>query len=816
MKPEVFYFAGYVCVLNKKVYDESYYKMISLIQKEDNAERILQELLKILGDDEDKISLETVLNELQTADDADKDAAMLLGLDVALSDDYWADDEKIFFDNACKKLNYPAHTFDELFKTMKAAADQTIEADIATSKKLHGKAFYAFMEKITSGNLKDRFKQRYINCLLSGQDYSDSIKSMREISKEDITYAKEALIALSDKLNLFLHNLQESQKKVKLATGLLRKENNEQDIEQSLNGIKQKMIEIVNQVKEQVNNSLQTHEIAAKYYTIAFMGRTKAGKSTLHSVVLGGLNKEFIGVGKERTTRLNRIYKWNGIRIIDTPGIGAPGGKSDVDIAKSIVDESDLICYVVTSDSIQETEFAFLKELKDRNKPIVILLNKKENLLHPVHRKKFLENPLYWYERTDNNAIEGHLIRIKEYAEKYYNNAYFDIFPVQLMAAQLAMNETDAGLKKTLYSGSRLQHFLDNLRVQILINGKIKRSQTMLNGTIYSLVEYKRSFESHIAELKALQETLRKQSHSALEKIKKAGEDSPKRLKEGIETLFDDFIQNDIRRFANEHYDLKEDALNSQWKKYFKQTGFESRIKDRVERESELYKNEVENILKSFSENLSFAFETINVTFNITDTFDIQNFIRIASGVAGLVGSILLGVLGASNPIGWIVLGAGIIGGFLAGLFKSKDEKVREAQDKLYESIKNSFEENRNATISGIVENFTKMVNTTKSTVEKLFNTLDSVLTKLINDLAPLKEAAGYHESVLNKLYAIRILNFAKNSDRFNIDDQSLLSRISVEHDFAKTLKIKTDLVNWIDTKKLTHILQEDIILEAL
>ena len=122
--------------------------MISLIQKEDNAESILQELLKILGDDEDKISLETVLNELQTADDSDKDAAMLLGLDVALSDDYWADDEKTFFDNAYKKLNYSAHTFDELFKTMKAAADQTIEADFTTSKKLHGKAFYAFMEKL--------------------------------------------------------------------------------------------------------------------------------------------------------------------------------------------------------------------------------------------------------------------------------------------------------------------------------------------------------------------------------------------------------------------------------------------------------------------------------------------------------------------------------------------------------------------------------------------------------------------------------------------------------------------------------------------
>ena len=85
------------------------------------------------------------------------------------------------------------------------------------------------------------------------------------------------------------------------------------------------------------------------------MGRTKAGKSTLHSVILGGINKEFIGVGKERTTRFNRIYKWNGIRIIDTSGIGAPCGKTDTEIAKSVVDESDLICYVVTSDSIQES-----------------------------------------------------------------------------------------------------------------------------------------------------------------------------------------------------------------------------------------------------------------------------------------------------------------------------------------------------------------------------------------------------------------------------------------------------------------------------
>lgn len=62
---------------------------------------------------------------------------------------------------------------------------------------------------------------------------------------------------------------------------------------------------------------------------------TKAGKSTLHSI-LTEQGWDAIGVGKQRTTRSNRFYTWNNIRIIDTPGIGAPGGKSDEEIAESI------------------------------------------------------------------------------------------------------------------------------------------------------------------------------------------------------------------------------------------------------------------------------------------------------------------------------------------------------------------------------------------------------------------------------------------------------------------------------------------------
>lgn len=87
-----------------------------------------------------------------------------------------------------------------------------------------------------------------------------------------------------------------------------------------------------------------------------------------------------IGIGKLRTTRYNRSWYWDRLRIVDTPGIGAPGGEVDTEIAKSIIDEADMICYIVTNDSIQETEFDFFETIKDRNKPLYIILNYKSNL----------------------------------------------------------------------------------------------------------------------------------------------------------------------------------------------------------------------------------------------------------------------------------------------------------------------------------------------------------------------------------------------------------------------------------------------------
>ena len=416
-----------------------------------------------------------------------------------------------------------------------------------------------------------------------------------------------------------------------------------------------------------------------------------------------------------------------------------------------------------------------------------------------------------------NDAIEGHLIRIKEYAEKYYNNAYFDIIPVQLKAAQLAQNETNGDIKKKLEKGSRLKYFKDDLQIQILENGKIRRSQTMLNGTIYSIWGFKNAFSTQIKELETIKQALKNQSDISLSKIEKLGKSTISNLEKGLNLIYDDFIQTDIRCFANEHYDQKRDLLDLEWKKYYEQSKFEPKVTNRIEREALSYKNEIENIIQEFSEKLTFSFKNLEILYDIENTFDTKTFMKVGGNLMALVGCVLALVLGASNPIGWVASRAGVAVSFIAMCFKSKKEKIMEAQDKLYESIKNAFNENRSINIRNIISNFKKTVEKTENGINNLFMALISELDKLIKDLKPLNKECAYYESTLNTLYGIRILNYAKKyKNKFNINDGQILSQIKVEHDFAKQIKIKTKLINHLDTEKLKRVLQEDIILEEI
>ena len=158
----------------------------------------------------------------------------------------------------------------------------------------------------------------------------------------------------------------------------------------------EKVLDAVKKMKENIPKK----ELASENFSIALMGRTKAGKSTLHSIMCQE-GEEFIGTGSQRTTRFNRVFSWNGLKIIDTPGIGAgeEDGQKDTEIAERVISQADIICFVVVDDTISSEDIlATLDRIAEYHKPMIVLLNHKDNINRNSHLKKFIENPTEWMD----------------------------------------------------------------------------------------------------------------------------------------------------------------------------------------------------------------------------------------------------------------------------------------------------------------------------------------------------------------------------------------------------------------------------------
>ena len=335
-----------------------------------------------------------------------------------------------------------------------------------------------YAEKFANSR-KEKIKQE---TLLAGEEYSKAVENCSKIAQQDYHYAELAFNKTEATLKTLILSLEEVILKIEQKNS---KATTAKEVAKQLEDSKQSLdAEIIKKLAK-VRESHKAKERALNYFSIAFMGRTKAGKSTLHSIITQD-GWDSIGVGKQRTTRFNRIYEWKNIRIIDTPGIGAAAeeGRDDEKVAKSIIDEADVICYVVTNDSIQETEFQFLKLLKEKAKPLIILLNIKYNLRDSRRLEHFLKNPDKLFSLEGKNGIGGHIARIRRYANQYYANDYFPIVPVMLLAAQLSSEPKHQENRDKLFQASRIQDFLDSIRESLINYGTIRRSQTFLGSTV--------------------------------------------------------------------------------------------------------------------------------------------------------------------------------------------------------------------------------------------------------------------------------------------------------------------------------------------
>lgn len=808
---EISCFLAYTIICDEKIFDVEWMLLEEFMESFQLDEDARKKVFAILGDTTDKVSLDEVFKSLNKAPDKCKEEALTLAVRVAFSDGHLGDGKRAFLSHAIKKLELPLPFLENLFEKENESANNNDIIEIKAKKR--GAGLYSFLAKIAPARIAEKMQERYRECLLSGPDYSDTIKTMHKVASKDIVFARKAIDTLSSGLDSFVNTLNAHSSTISDKFQGIKVKKSEEDIGNEMDSLKKELASLSNEINLEAKDTLKKKEEAVGHYTISFMGRTKAGKSTLHSVILGGINKEFIGKGMERTTRYNRVYQWNGIRIIDTPGIGAPGGKTDTEIARSVIAESDLICYVVTTDSIQETEFNFLAELKKENKPVIILLNKKENFERTQGtREKFLADPLLWYTRKDKDDIQGHIDRITEYVNKHFSNVFLKIYPVQLKAAQLSIVEKDRSLKKKYLEGSRIKCFLDEIRVQVLQSGTIKRSDTILNGTIYRFHNCNQVLSGHYQVLNELYDSLKKSSKEVERKVFQIGEKTEANLSRGIDAIFESFVKNELYKFAQDNYDCNKKELTDKLRRFIEFSGFNDKLQNRIDKELNNYRNDVREVLESFKENFEVKIDAL-VSSLIIDApgkvNDTRFWVGISGGVIGLIGSIAVSWI---PVVGWVLAAVGLVTSIVSLFLKSKEEKIEKAKQSLYDNLCKQFDANQTTikeqTLSNFLEHHNEVTKTISSKFSAIIQSLDDILLKM----KPLLKTISENENDLNKIYAARIMNYCAKKPIFTLEGNA--SEIIVERDFGKCMTIIHPLARQLKVSddEISSILQEEIV----
>ena len=132
----------------------------------------------------------------------------------------------------------------------------------------------------------------------------------------------------------------------------------------------EKINDLINDVPEPV-----TSDNNGAALTVAFVGQYNAGKSTIISALT---EKQDIPIDADVCTDTVTAYDWQGVQLLDTPGIHAGYADHD-DLTYRTIDRADLLVFVITSelfDDVIGNHFRDLAFERNKAKEILLVVNK--------------------------------------------------------------------------------------------------------------------------------------------------------------------------------------------------------------------------------------------------------------------------------------------------------------------------------------------------------------------------------------------------------------------------------------------------------
>lgn len=720
---------------------------------------------KIFQDDETKIPLRELLNKLSHLHLNKEKSEELVHFLVCISyaDFYMDSKERNLAEKVAKILNVP-------FAPIAESEASNNSKNISDSKLKWHESLWGRVENFTYG-LSDKNEKR-TDKILGGLGFANILEEVTEEASTDMERVSGILNTINDDLKTCAQGLNQFSP----AKNTSRKDFDK--INETIAEISKEFNQTINESVSQNIELLDKKKRNIHYFTIAFMGRTKAGKSTLHKVVTQQ-DDDDIGIGKLRTTRYNRSWYWDRLRIVDTPGIGAPGGEVDTEIAKSIIDEADMICYIVTSDSIQETEFDFFETIKDRNKPLYIILNYKSNL-SGIRLKKFLEAPTDWKDCKGPQSIEGHFKRIEERLSGKYNMDAVAIIPLHLLAAQLYVEGGfDAEILEKLKTGSNITSFIRTIKEEIYNTGCLKKSLSIIDGSSYNIHQVNARIKADCDRLRDDVSLLEK----TREKINSFFSSEKDKLTSQLSSITDTVkqeLKNRANTFANENYD--NENAGTAWENDYVVKNILERYKDRISDRIEDFKSRLESELEEVTSDLQMHFQF--ASFQNIKGGSISNT-RLGVRIVGGLLSLALIPLG-----GWFVTVGGIIVMLFSQLFTSKSEKIKKAINKMSEQLEKGIDENMSKNKSALLANINSSLNSASQEINGVFVAYITGANDILNEMGELLKKCNNSENAINSLIGFRILDYVrknkvKDKKIKDMTNEFLIENYPVERDWT-------------------------------
>ncbi len=782
------------------------------------SDTIRGELTKILTLDDQRISFEKLLPKV----DLERRQGVLTRLSqIAAVDGYLDVDELELLEQAAQTWEIPKTTIQKQQTDLEDARRASIAMDsrrlswgarfVGSLRKLfQPRTVQELLEKTVPNQFKETVEGAWIEYLL-GAEYPEVIESCVRQAREDYPFTKEVLAASEQSISRLTQSLS-------LAIADLHKKAQPSEAH-TAKSMLETALRAEGELKEhllhhsqQLRVSLERKWRSLDRVTIAFLGRTKAGKSTLHAILAKSGNTG-IGRGAQRTTRIVRTYEWERLRILDTPGFGAAMNPEDATIAKAVLPESDMVCLLVTDDSQQESDFQVLSSVRELAKPLIIVLNFKSAIDDADILKAKLESAEGLMPAAE---IRDHEARIRRYASAAFGGARFEVIPVHLLAALLALKEADSQESEALWRASGIQRLLDTFRVTIVDEGPIRRSQTLLGMLPGELAPAKTWAEQKRVEFADSAETLKKQGEAGARRLRAAAKDAEGDLKSGLNHLMLS-LNSEAPKFAEKHWSSSEATLNADWSATMERLAPQKSVQRLVNKVETSFSKKVEAIIKETSLELKLSRSLGGPSVYLAEQ-DASTLARTVMKVAGIVLTVAGAVLSLmAAPLAPLVhIGAAIVRA-ISSLFQSEASKRAKAAQSIERSLRSQIDayhkKLESETLKSLRSSAGQITQGYLEYFAGLAKTMESVSLLMAGTVAALRQAS----EDASHLFAKRVLDWTEGSSE-PLSRPSVEQRIrGVDRQFGvfMTIKVNGRLRLKIDLDKLSKTLQEKVSFES-